>query len=262
MRCIRLPACAGLALIIPSEKFLLLTLTRCHDKLRAGLLKSIRWGDNLIDKAGLAAAPNPTDELGTRMRTQRHRLSMTLQQLSAVSGVSVGYLSQVERGNATPTLGTLNQIAQAIEVDTDYFIRPPRAVDSLTRGAGRPKFAVAGSSIEYEQIGAERAGHELTSYVMNVPPGYESEVVTHVGEEIIYILEGEISQMVGEREYLMGVGDSLHYLGTTPHCWANKTEKLARILWVGRMQYGKPVDSGPAATTDTDNQREMLPLRR
>lgn len=186
---------------------------------------------------------------------------MTLQQLSATSGVSVGYLSQVERGNATPTLGTLTQIAQALEVDAGYFVRPPRAVDSLTRGAGRPKFAVAGSSIEYEQIGAERAGHELTSFVMNVPPGYESEVVTHIGEEIIYILEGEISQMVGEREYLMGVGDSLHYLGSTPHCWSNKTSRLARILWVGRMQYDKSGEIGQLEATQQENTREMLPLR-
>lgn len=196
------------------------------------------------------------------MRKLRHRLSMTLQQLSAASGVSVGYLSQVERGNATPTLGTLTQIAQSLDVDTGYFVRTPHAVESLTRGGARPKFAVSGSSIEYEQIGAERAGHELTSYVMNVPPGYESEVVHHIGEEIIYILEGEISQMVGEREYLMGVGDSLHYLGTTPHCWSNKTDRSARILWVGRMQFDKSDEIGQIESTQAKNIREMLPMRR
>ncbi len=214
------------------------------------------------DASTQTIAQKPADGLGQRVRAQRHRLSMTLQQLSVASGVSVGYLSQVERGNATPTLGTLTQISQALSVDADYFVRTPRAVDSLTRAGARPKFAVAGSSIEYEQIGAERAGHELTSYVMNVPPGYESEVVTHVGEEIIYILEGEISQMVGEREYIMGQGDSLHYLGTTPHCWANKTDVTARILWVGRMQYDKSGEIGQVEETQQDNVREMLPLRR
>ncbi|MFT6073747.1 MAG: transcriptional regulator with XRE-family HTH domain [Yoonia sp.] len=209
-----------------------------------------------------AIEPKSDDGLGSRMRKLRHRMSMTLQQLSVASGVSVGYLSQVERGNATPTLGTLTQIAQALEVDTGYFIRAPRTVDSLTRDGARPKFALAGSSIEYEQIGAERAGHELTSYIINVPPGYASEVVHHVGEEIIYILEGEISQMVGEREYLMGAGDSLHYLGTTPHCWSNKTAKTARILWVGQMHFGKSNEIGLIENNRADNPREMLPLRR
>jgi len=219
-------------------------------------------GDDLPKTTKRALALKPTDAIGRRMRTQRHRLSMTLQQLSAASGVSVGYLSQVERGNATPSLGTLTQIALALEVDTEYFIRTPRAVDSLTRGNARPKFAVSGSSIEYEQIGAERAGHELTSYVMNVPSGYESELVNHVGEEIIYILEGEISQMVGEREYLMSAGDSLHFLGTTSHCWSNKTDALARILWVGRMQHDKSGEIGQVEISHSDNEREMLPLRR
>ncbi len=207
-------------------------------------------------------APKTADGLGVRMRKLRHRQSMTLQQLSAASGVSVGYLSQVERGNATPTLGTLNQIAHALEASTDYFIRTPHAVDSLTRSGSRPKFAVAGSSIEYEQIGAERAGHELTSFVMNVPPGYQSEVVHHIGEEIIYILEGEITQMVGEREYLMGAGDSLHYLGETPHCWSNRTDKPARILWVGRMHYEKSNEIEQIESAQAETLREMLPLRR
>lgn len=207
------------------------------------------------------AKEKPSNLLGARMRTQRHRMAMTLQQLSAVSGVSVGYLSQVERGNAMPSLGTLNQIATALAVDLDHFVHSPRAADSLTRGASRPRFSVADSPVQYEQIGAAFSGHELTSYVMNVPPGYESEVVNHIGEEIIYILEGAISQMVGEREYLMREGDSLHYLGDTPHCWSNKTDQPARILWVGRMEYDKSGHLG-RSVPDQGNVREMLPLRK
>jgi len=208
-----------------------------------------------------AVANKSPNLLGVRMRTQRRRLAMTLQKLSDASGVSTGYLSQVERGNAMPSLGTLNQIATALAVDLDHFVHSPRAVDSLTRGASRPRFSVAGSPVEYEQIGAAFSGHELTSYVMNVPPGYESEVVNHIGEEIIYILSGEISQMVGEREYLMSEGDSLHYLGDTPHCWSNKSDKPARILWMGRMEYDKSGQIGQSEAAQAD-VHEMLPLRR
>lgn len=199
------------------------------------------------------------DELGARMRRQRHRLSMTLQQLADASGVSVGYISQLERGNATPTLGTLSQIAAALNVDLDYFIRKPQVADSLTRAGSRPRFATAGSSIEYEQIGADFPGHELTSFVMNVPPGYESELVMHPGEEIIYILEGEISQMVGGREYIMSTGDSLHYLGEKPHSWSNRSAHPARILWVGRMHYQKSVQVPHMALNPTKDKTELDP---
>ena len=184
-----------------------------------------------------AANGDSVSTLGVRMRKQRHRLSLTLQQASEASGVSVGYLSQVERGRATPSLGTLSQIAVALKVDVSYFIHTPRTQDSLTRANERPRFAVAGSSIEYEKIGADFPGHELSSYIMNVPPGYASEEVVHEGEEVIYILEGEIVQVVDGGEHIMRPGDSLHYLGSSPHSWSNKTDQPARVLWVGRMQY-------------------------
>jgi transcriptional regulator with XRE-family HTH domain len=181
--------------------------------------------------------PKSDNALGQRMRNQRRRKSMTLQQLAEKSGVSIGYLSQVERGNATPTLGTLSQIAAALNVSADYFIATPRTVDSLTCAGKRPRFSVDGSALEYEQIGADHPDLELTSVILHVPPGYTSEVVSHVGEEIIYVLDGEICQRVDGRDYLMRPGDSLHYLGTHPHSWSNQTKNPARIMWVGRMHY-------------------------
>lgn len=146
--------------------------------------------------------------LGPRIRKLRHRLSMTLQELGTISGVSVGYLSQVERENAVPTLGTLSQIAAALNVGVDYFISTPHPVDSLTRRGERAKFSVAGSSIVYEQIGTGSPSHELTSYILHVPSRYVSETVCHEGEEMIYILEGSIAQVVDGREYHMTEGDT------------------------------------------------------
>lgn len=163
---------------------------------------------------------------------------MTLQELGDRSGVSVGYLSQVERDNATPTLGTLEQIASALGVSVGYFIVTPSPSDSITRAADRPRFSVSGSSIVYEQLGADFPGHELTSYILHVPPGYQSETVSHEGEEIIFILEGQITQVVDGQEFHMREGDSLHYLGNRPHSWSNSADMPARILFAGRMMFG------------------------
>lgn len=176
--------------------------------------------------------------LGPRIRRRRRQLAMTLQQLGAASGVSVGYLSQVERDNATPTLGTLLQIAEALSVPVDYFVATPHRADAMTRGDDRPKFSVDGTSVIYERIGAEFPGHELSSYILNVPPRYTSEIVSHEGEEIIFILEGAITQVIDGKEYPMKAGDSLHYLGSHPHGWSNPTDEWARIFWAGKMDFG------------------------
>lgn len=184
---------------------------------------------------------------------------MTLQELGAESGVSVGYLSQVERGNATPSLGTLSQIAAALHVGVDYFISTPKTAESLTREGQRAKFSVAGSSINYEQIGAEFPGHELTSFIMHVPPGYSSEKVSHEGEEILYILEGSIVQVVDGKEYTMNVGDSIHYLGTSPHSWENKSGETARILFVGRMDYANSGKQNQEASKVISEKQSVAP---
>jgi transcriptional regulator with XRE-family HTH domain len=207
-----------------------------------------------------SAKPDTVTKLGPRIRKQRHRLAMTLQQLGAASGVSVGYLSQVERGNATPTLGTLAQVSAALGVDVDFFVSTPKTQDSLTRDGQRPRFSMSGSSLEYEQINASFPGHELTSYVISVPPGYVSEEVSHEGEEIIFILDGEIVQVVDGQEHVMRSGDSLHYLGTAPHSWSNQTQEVARILWVGRMQYAQSGAVHGIRTDASANVREAGPL--
>ncbi len=176
--------------------------------------------------------------LGQRIRMRRQRMSMTLQGLSKISGVSVGYLSQVERNNAVPSLGTLAQIATALDAGVDYFIATPRQADSVTRAAERQRFSVDGNSIVYEKLGAEFPGCEMTSFVMNVPSGYQSEPVEHEGEELIYVLEGSIRQTVGGQEFVLNAGDSMHFPGEMQHSWANDGPGMARLLWAGRMLKG------------------------
>ena len=162
-------------------------------------------------------------------------MAMTLQDLSKACGVSVSHISQVERDNAAPTLGTLADIAAALDVSLDYFVATPRQSDSVTRAGERPRFSISENSIIYEQIGAEFPGHELTSFVMNVPPDYRSEIVQHAGEELIFVLEGEIMLVVDGQQFRLREGDSMHYLGQHPHSWSNPGAQMARLLWTGKM---------------------------
>lgn len=194
--------------------------------------------------------------IGALIRKRRRQLHLTLQQLGEKSGVSFSYLSQLERDNATPTLGTLAQVARALGVAVDYFIVTPRAADSVTRAAGRMRFSVNGSSIHYERLGAEFPGNELSAFIMHVPPGFQSEVVSHEGEEIIYILEGEITQVVDGNSFLLTTGDSLHYRGTSPHSYANHTDRMTRILWSGTLTLfhtpGSAAFSPPTRTAEME----------
>lgn len=202
--------------------------------------------------------------LGPRIRKRRQMMSMTLQELSNACGVSVSYLSQVERDNAIPTLGTLAEIAAALDIGIDHFIATPRQSDSVTRASLRPRFSVAGNSVIYERIGADFPEHELTSFVLNLPPRYSSETVQHSGEEIIFVLEGEIVQVVAGQSFPLRTGDSMHYLGQQPHSYSNPSDSPARVLWTGKMLHpvtpsANPPQAMPGARDSREEEQPAAP---
>ncbi len=182
---------------------------------------------------GSSNATSP--KVGALVRARRKQLHMTLQDLGNAADVSVGYLSQLERDLATPSLGTLAQIARSLDVGVDYFIATPKASDALTRAGERAKFSVDGSSVVYERLGAEFPGNVLSSFILTIPPGYRSETVHHEGEELIFVLDGTISQRIDDQEMVISAGDSLHFRGNRPHSWSNDSDKPARLLWTGTL---------------------------
>jgi transcriptional regulator with XRE-family HTH domain len=188
-----------------------------------------------MSQDALAEVEQGHPRVGALIRARRRQQQMTLMDLGAVADVSVGYLSQVERDHATPSLGTLAQIARALGVSVEYFVAAPAPHNALTRAGERNRFSIDGSSIVYERLGADFPGNQLSSFVMLVPPGYRSETVAHEGEEILYVLEGSITQRLDGEEMVMSAGDSLHFRGNRPHSWSNHTDQPARLLWTGTL---------------------------
>jgi transcriptional regulator with XRE-family HTH domain len=213
--------------------------------------------------ASPAVAPDRSGHprVGALIRARRRQVGMTLQTLCDAAGISVGYLSQVERDLATPSLGTLSQIAQALDVGIDYFIATPSLEDGITRAGERERFQVDGSSCVYERIAADFAGNTLSSFVMTVPPGFVSETVSHEGEEIIYVLDGSLTQSLDGAKSVLHAGDSMHFRGNRPHAWANHTKKPVRLLWTGtlamfRPRAVRPIQQSPQTARPAKTRRE------
>lgn len=191
--------------------------------------------------------------IGALIRARRREAKMTLQVLCTNAGLSVGYLSQIERDQATPSLATLAQIARALGVGVEYFIAAPKVEDSVSPAKDRPHFSIHGSSIIYERISTEFPGSKLSSFVMHVPAGYRSEDVSHEGEEIVYVLDGALTSWLDGKEISLVAGDALHFRGSQTHAWANLTDRPARLLWVGNLTLLQPLTaakSQPATPED------------
>ena len=158
---------------------------------------------------------------------------MTLQALAEQAGISVGFLSQVERDKATPSLGTLANLAATLGVDVDFFVATAKPADSVTRQGERPRFALADSSLSYEHISTVLPGSTLSSLIIHIPAGYASEVTAHIGEELIIVLEGTVRQTLNDTGFVLRQGDSLHFMGDTPHAFENVGDGPAKLLWTG-----------------------------
>lgn len=171
--------------------------------------------------------------IGERVRVLRQRNSMTLQELSERTGLSLSMLSAVERGKTSPSLATLQAIAQGLSVqvgtlfvrsdgeDSPIIDQADQIVD-LTEGGMRRRTAVY------------RADFDLEVYVDEFAPGTSHARVPsqHPGHEFGIILDGQVDIQLGDDLYTAKAGDVAQFSGRRAHLIENRTDQPARAVWI------------------------------
>jgi transcriptional regulator with XRE-family HTH domain len=174
----------------------------------------------------------PAVRLGAKVRARRRDCGLTLVEVAERTGLSIGFLSQVERDITAPSLSSLALIAAALGVRINDFIREPPPV-AVHHGGEEPQlFAIDPSRITYERLSTAFAGHRLNAIRMHVPPGYRSEMTSHAGEEFVFVLSGAIRYLLAERSHDLAAGDSLHFSAGRPHKVENHGRQAAEVLTV------------------------------
>lgn len=171
--------------------------------------------------------------VGSLLKARRVELGLTLQELATRSELSAAFLSQAERGKATPSIVSLINIAKALETDIHYFITPP-APKSLVRRANKPQYIDIDSPVVYKRLDAEIRNQRMNALIMEIPPGTQLPVVHRAeGEDFFYVLEGEVEQRIGDKVFTLRRGDSAHHNTQVDHDVVNKSDRTATLLWVG-----------------------------
>ncbi len=173
--------------------------------------------------------------VGRKIRERRKELKLTLQELAGRTTLSVGFLSQVERNQATPSLSSVINITQALGLSVNDLVRAPAGAGNVTRASEREDFHVAGLDVTYARLSASFEDHRFNAVEVILPAGYEAESLIHDGEEFIYVLEGEISMSLDGVEHHLGPGDTLHFPSSIRHRWHNPTGRQARLIWAGSL---------------------------
>ena len=177
----------------------------------------------------------PTEALvGHNLRELRSKRGLSLRALAELSGLNVNTLSLVENGKSSPSVGTLQQLAHALDVPITAFFESEQPEKSVvfTPADKRPQ-AILGST-QMQNLGKDLRGKKVQPFVVRLHPGMGSgdRMIVHTGYEFVYCLEGNIRYEIDQEEYFLKPGDSILFEAHQPHCWENKSEDLAQILLV------------------------------
>ncbi len=152
--------------------------------------------------------------LGRRIRRRRGELGWSLRDLAERTGVSASFLSQVERGQGSPSLATLQAIAEALAVPLVYFVMAAEQGEHVVRDGQGAHLRLPGSPIEYELRSPASARHMLV-FVAHMQPGTTNRAIrpSISTQETIYVLRGRLEVVLEDERHVLAPGDSITFDG-------------------------------------------------
>ena len=170
------------------------------------------------------------EETYKKIRVLRKQRDLTLKELSEKTGLSISFLSQVERGSTSLAITSLKKIADALEVPITDFFENEENKNFVVKLESQKPFRIEGSNAEYIRLGGNFYGRSLEPLIVTLEPLFEGDVFSHPGEEFYYILEGAVIFNVDGKEYLVKAGESIHFPSSLPHSWSNPLPHKSKIL--------------------------------
>jgi transcriptional regulator with XRE-family HTH domain len=169
--------------------------------------------------------------LGKRLRAVRNERGLTLIQLGQQVGLSASYLSQIERGETTPSLSRLTTIAKALDVEVRYFFEEDVSAPCVVKlNQGKRLSGTANAIVEL--LSADPTDKKIQPYRLVCQPGASrDQPSTYPGEELGFILKGQLTVTVGEETFVLKAGDSIHYQTLQPYSWRNEGDEECIAIW-------------------------------
>jgi transcriptional regulator with XRE-family HTH domain len=155
-------------------------------------------------------------EIILKIQNLRKSQRVTLGELAKRTGLTKGYLSQIENSFKTPPFSTLDKIAYALGVDITYFFvnSESEQVDAkitIVRSEERKKVDPGGfkRGYGYESLAFRKKGKNLEPYLITID-SQNSGTFKHDGEEFLFILKGAMEFNYGGEKYILKEGDSIY----------------------------------------------------
>ena len=175
--------------------------------------------------------------LGDKIKQIRKAKGLTLREVAQECGLSAGFLSQVERDGAVPSLASLRKLALALETSLYTLLAADDPTSPIISKSDRKTIRWSDRNVEWEVLSIQGPGTTLEAVMTRLEPGEEisNGPTTHgggEGEEFSLILSGEVELYIEPDTYQLSAGDSAHFHSGIPHNYRNIGDGIAEILYV------------------------------
>jgi transcriptional regulator with XRE-family HTH domain len=171
---------------------------------------------------------------GAALRELRRDRRLSLQEVSAATGISASFLSLVENGKSDITLGRMLKLAAFFDVHVSDLLPPGVGRDPIViRSVERRHIASPEEGIDIYLLGPDSERRMLPVLAEFAPGGRPAELVQHEGEEYIYVLKGKIRlEVEGHEPVVLKRGDGAYYRADRPHRLSTVDSQSASVFAV------------------------------
>lgn len=189
-------------------------------------------------RTGKREKPLEFAALGKRLRSARRQRKMRLKDVAEMVGCSESMLSKIECDRVQPSLQMLHRISTVLDTSIGNLFGEQRESNvEVYRKGKRPIVVISGDDskprIRLERLAPHFDDQQIDGNIHMIEPGANNGgEIKHLGQEIGYVLEGQIELVIGAQHYHLTEGDSFFFKSDLPHSYQNVGKKLARVIWI------------------------------
>lgn len=173
-------------------------------------------------------------QMSIKLKMLRVQAGLTLEALAQSADLTRSYVSKVERGASTPSIGAALKLAKALKVPVEELFGEPSESDPVTITRVADAHAMRPAHGEPRVVAGTSPGRQMLAFVLH--PGKKQErghpMSHHEGEEILYVLKGAINLQLANRTEPLQAGDCAHFNSTIPHKITSTGDQPAEVLLV------------------------------
>ena len=176
--------------------------------------------------------------IGVRLKHARMVCGLTLKEVAKAARCSESFVSKLENDKASPSFAMLHRLTEVLGANVAVLFAAPDEIGGLiSRPGNRPVIVTdrlrMGKGIRLERLIPYSHSYLLQGNIHHIDSGGQSDGnIVHSGEEVGYVIEGEIELTVDGRTYWVTQGDSFHFRSELPHGYRNVGSKPARVIWI------------------------------